>query len=404
LSQERNIVIIGCGAGGGTASQFARKTDRKASIEIFEKGAYPQYSKCGLPYTISDRIPKINDLIEFTEDWFKKANINLHLQTEVNNIDVKNNIITAKNEDEIIEQPYTSLIIATGSTPYFPPIKNIFENKKLINGIYSVRTINDAKNIISHVKKEKKATIIGAGLIGLEMADCLNLKGMDISVIEALPDILSSVLDLDMSKPIKEKLTENIDIYTDHLVIDVKRESDKLKYVIIKDNQSGEQKKIQTDLLIIATGTKQETNLAEQAGCKIGSTNGICVNENSETSVKNIYAVGDCTEYFDFVTKRSATIGLGSLAVRQGIAAGINSAGGSYILPRGFLFTSTSEFFNIEVASAGPTSTKLNDDLTISGRYNGLSLPDYFPGGKPITMKVVIDKKNRLYSCSSSFW
>ena len=125
MNQYKNIAIIGCGAGGGTSAQFARKTDRNSNIVVFEKGKYPQYSKCGLPYVLSGNIPEFDDLIEFSEEWFKKANINILLETKVSQIDVKNKLVIAKKGNIIVEKPYNSLIISTGSKPIVPPIQNI---------------------------------------------------------------------------------------------------------------------------------------------------------------------------------------------------------------------------------------------------------------------------------------
>ncbi|MCK5261940.1 MAG: FAD-dependent oxidoreductase, partial [Thermoplasmatales archaeon] len=114
MTGDRKIIIIGCGAGGGTAAQFARKTDRKAAITMFEQGKYPQYSKCGLPHAISGEIPEFNDLIEFSEDWFKKERIDLFLETTVDEIDINNQIVFAKKGNEQIKKEFDSLILATG--------------------------------------------------------------------------------------------------------------------------------------------------------------------------------------------------------------------------------------------------------------------------------------------------
>jgi NADH oxidase (H2O2-forming) len=391
LDINRNIVIIGCGAGGGTAAQFARKTDRKSTITIFEKGNYPQYSKCGLPHAISGIIPMIDDLVEFSEDWFKKANIDLLLETSVEKIDVKEKIVYASKNGNVIEKSYTSMIIASGAIPTIPPIKNIYENDILVKGCFTVRTLNDAKNITSFIEKGKNATVIGAGLIGLEMADSLIQKGMNVTVIEALPQILPNTLDVDMAKIVYDKLSENITIFTNCLAIRTENDSRIIKKLVIKNNESGQEKEIPTDLLIIATGIKPETDIAEQAGCKLSEKGYIIVNNASETSIKDIYAVGDCTEFIDFVTKKPIPIGLGSIGVRQGISAGINAAGGNYLLPDGVLKTCTSEFFNLEIAAVGISGKNF-----ISGRYNGSSLPDYFPGGKPISIKVFADENGKI--------
>jgi NADH oxidase (H2O2-forming) len=176
VTDIRQIIIIGCGAGGGTAAQFARKTDRTASITVFEKGNYPQYSKCGLPYAIAGTVPTFHDLIEFSEEWFKKAQIDVHLGTSVESIDIAHQRLTAKKGNETIEKEFDRLIFATGANPWVPPIQQMQKNGKFLQGISVLRTIEDGKNIVSQIKKREKATIIGAGLIGLEMADTLFKK------------------------------------------------------------------------------------------------------------------------------------------------------------------------------------------------------------------------------------
>ena len=393
MNQDNDVVIIGCGAAGGTAAQFARKTDRKSSITIFEKGKYPQYSKCGLPYAISGDVNKFDDLIEFSSDWFKNARINLLLNTTVEKIDVNNKIIFAKKEDTSIEKSYGSLVIATGAKPSVPPIKNIYEDDKLAEGVFVLRTISDAEKISSNIKKGKNATIIGAGFIGLEMADTLYKKEMKITVIEALPWILPNTFDEDMANIVFETLNKNISVFTDHIATRIESKSGKIYKVFLKNNKTNEEKELPTDILIIGTGCKPDSLLAQNVGCKLGKLGHIIVNNKCETSVENLYAVGDCTQYIDFVTKKPVPIGLGSIAVRQGIAAGTNAAGGNYKLPDGVLQSCTSEFFGIEVAAVGPSTDNLKEIPIVSGKYTGYSRAEYFPGGKQICIKVFADEK-----------
>jgi len=388
LNQDKDVVIIGCGAGGGTAAQFARKTNRKAKITIFEKDRYPQYSKCGLPYVISGEIPNILDLIEFNENWFKKTNIDLLLETTVEKINVNKQIVYAKKGNNSIEKHYDSLIICTGAKPSIPDIQDF-----KTGGVFAVRTIDDAKKISSFVKKDGHATIIGAGLIGLEMADSLRKKGMRITVVEALHRVLANNLDEDIAKIVTERIPDDITVFTNHHVTSVKSKNGKISKVIIKNNNLNEEKEIDSDLLIIATGTKPNVELAKSIDCKIGVTGGIIVNNQCETNVKDVYAVGDCSEYLDFVTAKPISIGLGSVVVRQGIAAGVNAAGGNYELFKGVLNTCTSKFFGVEIAAVGPTINGMNNDFSVvTGRFNGFSLPGYYPGGKPVSIKVSVDK------------
>jgi NADH oxidase (H2O2-forming) len=398
LENNNKIVIIGCGAGGGTAAQFARKTDRKSQITVIEKDKFPQYSKCGLPYTISNKIPNVLDLIEFDKAWFEKSKIDLLLETEVENIDIKKKEIIAKKEGKKINKLFDKLIICTGSEPFVPPIKNI--NQK---GIFVVRTINDIKKISEFIKQNGSATIIGAGLIGLEIADNLKEKNMKVTIIEALTSILPNVLDQDMAKQVYNELPKDLLILTNHIATEVESRNGKINKLIVKDLDSKKEKKIDTDLLIIAAGTRPNTHIAEKIGCEIGKTGGIIVNNKCETSIKDVYAAGDCTEFLSFVTKKPCLVGLGSVVVRQAIAAGTNAAGKGYELPKGVLNTFTSDFFGLEIAGVGANSSLLEDQNIVTAKFNGFSLPPYFPGGKPISIKILVDEKTKKIVGAQAF-
>jgi len=387
---EPGIVIIGCGAAGGTAAQFARKTDRKIPVVILEKGKYSQYSKCGLPYVISNGIPSFDDLVEFSEEWFKKARIDLYLETIVETIDVENKQVIARKNNEEIVFPYTSLIIATGAEARIPPIKNL--EKSLPKNVFLLRTIEDGKGIVSILDEIDKPVIVGAGFIGLELAESFHKRNKDVTIVEALPSILPNTLDKDMSISIQKELSKYLTILVNHLVEEVHINNGYVDSITLRNTETKEQMKMDVDLLVIATGTKPEVTLAQQIGCRIGETGGVIVNNRCMTSIPNIYAIGDCTEYHDFITGNSMLVGLGSIAVRQGIVAGVNAAGGNRFLPRGFLQTCTSRFFNIEVASVGVPSHRISNDI-ISARYTGSSLPEYYPGGNPVTVKILVDRE-----------
>jgi NADH oxidase (H2O2-forming) len=392
VTNGKNIVIVGGNASGGTAAQFARKTNRTANITIFEKGAYPQYSRCGLPYAVAGTVPDFQDLVEFSEEYYKKEHIELHLGTTVEEVDIRNHTVIARNVKERITRGFDSLVLATGATPVVPPVQNIKRNDQLLLGIHVLRTIEDGRAIQSEIQRGKKATIIGAGLIGLEMADSLHKKGMKVIVVEALPAILANTLDEDMSELVRAPMQEQITVYTDYLATQVKETQGRVTHLVIQDRKTKKETAVETDLLVIATGTRPETTLARHIGCAIGKTGGILVNEKAETTVEDVYAVGDCTEYRDLVTEAPVCVGLGSVGVRQGIAAGTNAAGGSYSLPSGLLLTRTSEFFGVEIAATGPINTALQNKHVLTGKYTGSSLPDYFPGKEPITMKIHVDE------------
>ncbi len=393
--QQTDIVIIGCGASGGTAAQFARKTNRKAHITIIEKSRYPQYSKCGLPYVLSGDIPQLENLIEFPESWFQKAKIDLKLNTTVETIQPQKNQIQIKQNSERRTQHYDKLIIATGANPKIPDIPAIYKNNELAEDVHVIRTITDIQHIKKKITPNKKVTIVGAGLIGIEMTDALTKKNIDATLIEALPHILMNTLDTDMSKTLLETIKKQATVMLNHTITDLHYQDNNLHSITLHDLSTKKQTTLPTELLILAIGSKPNTTLAKNAGCNIGATGGIVINNKTETSLSNIYATGDCTEYPDFITQQPVLIGLGSIAVRQGIAAGINAAGGTYQLPKGVLQTRTSHFQNIEIAAVGPSSNHLQKIPALNAKFTGSSKPDYYPGGKPITMKLYVHKQTK---------
>ncbi|KAA0007030.1 MAG: NAD(FAD)-dependent dehydrogenase [Thermoplasmata archaeon] len=384
----RRIVVVGGGAAGGTAAQFARKTDRNAEITVFEAGKYPQYSKCALPYLISK---KVKNVVEFSEEWFKHANINLLLGTMVKEVDVKSRRVLAEHDGETIETGYDSLILATGANSAIPPIPGVVnESGGLTKGVFLLRTLDDAYAISSFIPRVQHAVIVGAGAIGLEMAEALYSHGVKVTVVEMLPSILPGMLDSDTAGVLQKAIPEDILILTGHRVLGVEKEGDVVKKVSV-ENEEGEQKTLEADMVLIATGIKANSEVAKKIGCKIGEYGGVSIDGRCRTSLEGVYAVGDCTEYLDFVTQKPFLVGLGSIAVRQGIVAGVNAAGGRMFLPEGFVQTRTTKLFGVEVAAVGPTLKQIQNINPVTGRFTGGTLPDYFPGGEEVTVKVAVN-------------
>lgn len=388
---ERKIVIIGGGAAGGTAAQFAKKTDRKASVTIFEREKYPQYSKCALPYFISG---KVKDVIEFSKEWFEKAGIELHLETTVTEIDTEKKIVIAEKDGEQIEKNYDALVIATGANSSVPPIEGVRNGDGLKKGVFSLRTLDDANSIREYLDKVDDVSIIGAGLIGLELAEAFHEKGKRVRVVEIFPQILPSMVDEDISRIVLDAIKDKVEILTGHRVKKITGENEVDGIVIEKE---GEERRIETDMVILATGIKPNVDIGRKIGCKIGEKGGIVVDNRCMTSVKDIYAAGDCTEYVDLLTGKHFPVGLGSIGVRQGITAGINAAGGNASLPPGFIQTRTTRIFGVEIAAAGPLLKELGEN-TVHGKYTGKNLPHYFPGGKDVTVKIAVDGDGRIVS------
>ena len=382
----KKVIVIGCGAAGGTAAQFAKKTEREVEVVILEKGKFAQYSKCALPYLISG---KVENVIEFSEKWFEKAGIDIFLRTEVVKIDSGKKFVYVKGSKEG-KMGYDSLVIATGAKACIPKIEGIEANGGLKEGIFTLRNMEDALAIRSYMENCEKALIVGAGLVGLELAEALKSKGIDVTVVEMFPYILPSFLDPDMSMYLLEKIKDQAEILTNCKLEKVEKEKRFRSHIRI----NGRKETILSDMIVLCTGIEPETSIAREAGCKIGEKRGIVVNSRCETSVKDIYAAGDCTEYLDMVTGKPVVTGLGSTAVRQGMVAGINSVGGLTEIGEGFLQTRTAKIFGIEIAGVGPIAKLIN--RAIYGKYRGKTLPQYYPGGEDIMVKVAMNNEKEI--------
>ncbi len=390
----RRIVVVGGGCGGATAAQFARKTDRTAEITIVEREKYPQYSRCGLPYGISGIIPELTNLIEAPEERLRKNRINLMLDSNVTSIDIQMKIAHVHSQDKKIELHYDAMVLATGARAAVPPIKGIYKEDRpgeLKSGIFVLRTIDDARGIQSLGSKGKRAVVVGGGLVGLEVAEALMIRGCKVTIVEYLPNVILAMVDDDMAQMMAEAIVKHgVKLFTEHEVVEVLGE-DKAHAIVAKNRKTGEEREFYSDLLVVATGQRGETELAKQAGCSVGVTKQIVVNDRCETCEKGIFAVGDCTEYPDLVTGKKDVSGLGTIAVKMAMVAGVNAAGGNDHLPKGFLLTRATEPFGCQVAAVGPTTAQLEAAgvKPLVGKVRSFTLPDYYPGRKEIFVKVL---------------
>jgi NADH oxidase (H2O2-forming) len=397
----RRIVIVGGGCGGGTAAQFARKTDRDAEITIVERETYPQYSRCGLPYGISGVIPELTNLIEAPEERLKKSRIGVLLGSNVTSVDPAKKIVQVERSDgERLELPYDSIVLATGASALVPSIKGAYADEsgsgELRQGVYVLRTIEDARGIQSLASKGKRAVVIGAGLVGLEVAEALMVRGCKVTIIEFLSNCILAMVDNDMAQMMAAAIERSgVRMYTEYEVTEILGES-KANCVVAVDRKTGEERTFYADVIVFATGQRGETALARQIGCTTGNTKQIIVDDRCETCVDGVFSVGDCTEYPEFITGKPTVSGLGTIAVKMAMVAGINAAGGDERLPKGFLQTRATEPFGCQVAAVGPTTTQLEKAgiKPVIGKVRGFTLPDYFPGRKEIYVKVLAHPKD----------
>lgn len=379
------VIIIGAHAAGVDAASACRKKDRTAEITLITKEQNAGYSRCGLPFVIGGQIPSFDDLIVFSPAYYKMLKLNLKTETEVKEIDIQNkrvSILNRNGNSEILE--YDKLIISTGASPFMPKIKG-YEKK----GIMALRTLDDGRKIDLSVKRgAKTALIMGAGLIGIEAGIGLKERGLNVTIVEMLPQILPAMLDFDMAKIIKEMLEQKgISILTENRVEEILGGENANGVVAGEEN-------INADLLVSAFGVRANTKLATEAKIALGETRAIKTNLKMETNTEDVFAAGDCAEVPHLITHKPTCPQLGTIAVRQGKVAGTN-AGGGYALFEGVLGSAVTKLFDTQVGSTGLTvnAAKKARIQTVSGAINSKTRADYYPGAKSIRIKIVVEKE-----------
>lgn len=392
---EKTLIIGGI-AGGATTAARLRRRNENMEIIIFEKGDYISYANCGLPYYIGDIIKNRDALLLQTPQAMKnKFNIDVRVASEVIKILPEENKIIVKDlkTKEEYEESYDNLVIATGSSPIKPPIKGI-ENEN----IFVLWTVNDTDNIKKYIyeKKPKSVSIIGGGFIGLEMAENLHKLGLDVSLIEMQDQVMAPV-DKEMANLIHENMVNNnINLILGDGVKEFHNKNGKTEIEL----NSG--KNILTDMVILSIGIKPNSQIAADANIELNERKGIVVNEYLQTSVKNIYAVGDVIGVENYVTKQKTMIPLAGPANKQARILADNICGDNKKY-NGSLGTSIAKVFDLDVASVGINEKQLKNIGKIKGKdyftaiINQKSHAGYYPNAKQITLKIIFDKNGKIF-------
>ncbi len=371
------IVVIGSGTAGSNFALFMRKLDRRAEITVIGKEPTMQYSPCALPHVISGTIEKPEDVIVFPNEFYEKQKINLMLGTDVQSIDRERKVvITDKGE-----VPYDKLVLAVGSKAFVPPIKDV-KNE----GVFTLKSLNDVRKIKAYIteRKPKKAVVIGAGLIGLEGAEALTKLGMEVLVVEMMDRLMPTMLDKDTAKFVQAGMERHgvsfrFGVGVNEMV------GSPVEAVKIGDEE------IPAELVLVATGVRANVDLAREAGLEVGR--GIIVNEYLQTSDPDIYAIGDCAEVIDAVTGGRTLSQLGTTAVRMAKVAAEHIAGKDAAFKPVFN-TAITELFDLEIGTFGIAEERAKrEGIEIAvGKFRGSTKPEYYPGGKPITVKLIFRK------------
>ena len=376
-------IIIGGVAGGATAAARLRRVDEKSDILLFEKGKYISYANCGLPYYIGGVIAEREKLLVQTPTSFgQRFRVDVRVENEVIAIHPKDKTITVRTADgREYEETYDKLLLSPGATPVRPPLEGIDSE-----GIFTLRNVEDTDHIKSYLTENsvKRAVVVGAGFIGLEMAENLHHAGVAVSVVEMGNQVMAPI-DFSMAAPVHQHLIQKgVSLYLEEGVTHFQRTEQGIT-VFLKSGKT-----IPADMVLLSIGVRPATALAKDAGLKIGEAGGIWVNEYLETSEKDIYAVGDAIEYPHPLTGKPWLNYLANPANRQGRIVADNMVFGNKVSYEGAIGTSIAKVFDMTVASTGLAAKRLKQwemeyqsSVTHSASHAG-----YYPDALPLTLKL----------------
>lgn len=385
----RRVVIVGGVAGGASAAARARRLCEQCEIIVFERGPHVSFANCGLPYFVGGEIVEQDSLLLQTPGSLKsRFNLDVRVNTEVVGIDRARKVVRVRSlpDGAESEQSYDDLILSTGASPLRPPIPGIERP-----GHFTVRNIPDVERILSWIQDCNgcRAVVVGGGYIGLEMAEQLRHRGLNLTVVEAMPQVMMP-LDPEMAAWLHAELKANgVDLHLGDGVAGFEEpkpgESARASVVVLRSGR-----RIEADTVVLGLGVRPETSLARNAGLELGSLGGIRVNEHMQTSDPRIYAVGDAVEVRDRVTGAWGIVPLAGPANRQGRIAAENIFG----RPTRYAGTWGTAILRLFQLSAGCTGASEKSLRKANIPFQALHLhpgshAGYYPGAEPIAMKIL---------------
>ena len=380
------VVIVGGVAGGATAAARIRRLDEHAEIVVFEKSGYVSYANCGLPYYIGGEIEDKRELtLQTPESFYARFRVDMRVHHEVIAVDVKAKTVKVRNlaSGEVFSESYDKLILSTGAHPIKPNFEGI-DNER----IFTLRTVEDTLRIkqFTEDKRPQSAVVVGGGFIGIEVAENLRRLGMDVTLVEAAPQVMAP-FDGDMAALIHAEMVRNgVKLMLGTMVEGFTAEGGVT--VRLKDREP------QTaDMAVLAIGVAPDTTLARDAGLELGIKGSIVVDDRMQTSAPDVYAVGDAVQIKNFVTGKEGLISLAGPANKQGRIAADNVCGrdSRYTGGQG---SSVIKIFGLTAACTGinertAKSLGLDCDKVV---LSPMSHAGYYPGGSVMTMKVLFER------------
>jgi NADPH-dependent 2,4-dienoyl-CoA reductase/sulfur reductase-like enzyme/rhodanese-related sulfurtransferase len=380
---NKKILIVGGVAGGASCAARMRRLDESAEIIMFEKGEYISFANCGLPYYIGDTIKDRENLIIQTPRKFRdRFNVDVRTNSEVVSINPSEKTITIQSGQKSSIERYDALVLSPGTSPIRPPIRGIDYPM-----VFSLRTIPDTDRIRAYVDKKQtnRAVVIGGGFIGLEMAESLRHRGLEVTLVELLDQVFTPV-DKEMASILHQHLTMNgVRLILGDGVKEIIPTGDTSAEVLLN---SGE--RIPTGLIILSIGVKPDTDFVRNSGIAVGDRGTIIVDEHMRTDKPDIYAVGDAVEVVDFISNKKVHIPLAGPANRQGRIAADNIAGLGTVY-KNTQGTAICKIFDLTAAVTGlnEKNAKRWGIPFVKSYTHGSSHASYYPGSFPLSIKIL---------------
>ncbi|MGD1821529.1 MAG: DsrE/DsrF/DrsH-like family protein [Pleomorphochaeta sp.] len=388
MKSNKTYVVVGGVAGGAGVAARLRRLDETATIVMYEKGPYVSFANCGLPYYAGGTIKERENLFVTPVSTFTNAfNIDVRVETEVVSIDRENKTIKAINVETKVEheQKYDNLILSPGCEPFIPPINGMDDE-----AVLTVRNVPDIDKVVEKISDTKKAVVVGGGFIGIEMAENLVERGIDVSLVEAADQVMIT-MDMDMVAPVHETLRLNgIKLYLSQALQAVNRVGDKVNVVL--PNSTIEN----VDMVILSIGVRPSSKLAADAGLELGPRGHIIVDKLCKTSDKNISAIGDVIEYPSPQLNGSNAIALAGPAnkmARLCADAIVNGTCREYV---GTYGNSIAKVFDLNCGSVGLNEKMLDKEgieyavaVTHASHHAG-----YYPGALSLSVKILYEKNS----------
>lgn len=386
------LLIIGGSDAGISAGLAAREHDPSAEVTLLVADRYPNFSICGIPYHVSGDVPGWPQLAHRSTDDLEKAGLTLRLEHRATDIDAPAHTVTATTADGMATSfPYDQLIIATGAVPALPPIDGL-DTLGPADGVHALHSMADMFAVLDSLERRKARTavIIGAGYIGLEMAEALTTRGLAVKLVEQLDQVMPTI-DAELAAPLAEHLREHgVNVQHGTKVKAIRADSAGLTVESDHGDTGG-------DIVLVVTGVRPDAALAAAAGTRLGTRGAVAVDRQMRTSLPDVYAAGDCVHTHHRLLNRAVYLPLGSTAHKQGRVAGINALGGDATFA-GSLGTQAVKVFDLVAAGTG-----LRDDAARQPGFDPVTVASvaddhkaYYPGASPVRIRITGDRDTRL--------